>query len=206
MSKIFAREQRSPFAPTPLQSLHHYYGLLRPCAPLRQPPSMRAPTGSRCPSSSDPTTSPVQMPAKGWCGRWERCRRRYRPHRWRPSAGTEPRSRWRNWILASTRTMRTVRTVAPLCFLAWNGSGWWRHGLCGSAPAPRAPARSRAPRRFEAVPVHIVRTAVKEDTAAAFGSASIYALHHLVAVAAIGRLREVQVYVRPFNRAAPWRS
>src|SRR4029077_5737969 len=28
-------EQRSPFAPTPLQSLHHYYGLLRPCAPLR---------------------------------------------------------------------------------------------------------------------------------------------------------------------------
>jgi hypothetical protein len=26
-------EQRSPFAPVPLQNLHHYYGLLRPCAP-----------------------------------------------------------------------------------------------------------------------------------------------------------------------------
>ena len=25
-------EQRSPFAPAPLQDLHHYYGLLRPCA------------------------------------------------------------------------------------------------------------------------------------------------------------------------------
>ena len=28
-------EQRSPFAPAPLQDLPHYYGLLRPCAPLR---------------------------------------------------------------------------------------------------------------------------------------------------------------------------
>src|SRR5205823_14524084 len=28
-------EQRSPFAPTPLQGLRRYYGLLRPCAPLR---------------------------------------------------------------------------------------------------------------------------------------------------------------------------
>ena len=28
-------EQRSPFAPAPLQDLRHYYGLLRPCAPLR---------------------------------------------------------------------------------------------------------------------------------------------------------------------------
>src|SRR3990172_2000058 len=28
-------EQRNPFAPAPLQSLHHYYGLLRPCAPHR---------------------------------------------------------------------------------------------------------------------------------------------------------------------------
>ena len=28
-------EQRSPFAPAPLQSLHHYYGLLRPCAAHR---------------------------------------------------------------------------------------------------------------------------------------------------------------------------
>src|ERR1017187_5394270 len=26
-------EQCSPFAPAPLQDLHHYYGLLRPCAP-----------------------------------------------------------------------------------------------------------------------------------------------------------------------------
>jgi hypothetical protein len=25
-------EQRNPFAPAPLQDLHHYYGLLRPCA------------------------------------------------------------------------------------------------------------------------------------------------------------------------------
>src|SRR5438034_2541698 len=31
-----AREvARSPFAPVPLQDLHHYYGLLRPCAPHR---------------------------------------------------------------------------------------------------------------------------------------------------------------------------
>jgi len=28
-------EQRNPFAPVPLQDLPHYYGLLRPCAPLR---------------------------------------------------------------------------------------------------------------------------------------------------------------------------
>src|SRR5215472_4194830 len=28
-------EQRSPFAPAPLQGLRRYYGLLRPCAPLR---------------------------------------------------------------------------------------------------------------------------------------------------------------------------
>jgi hypothetical protein len=28
-------EQRSPFAPVPLQNLHHYYELLRPCAPHR---------------------------------------------------------------------------------------------------------------------------------------------------------------------------
>lgn len=28
-------EQRNPFAPAPLQDLQHYYGLLRPCAPLR---------------------------------------------------------------------------------------------------------------------------------------------------------------------------
>src|ERR1700731_5416686 len=28
-------EQRSPFAPAPLQDLRRYYGLLRPCAPLR---------------------------------------------------------------------------------------------------------------------------------------------------------------------------
>src|SRR5262245_59429864 len=28
-------KQRSPFAPVPLRDLHHYYGLLRPCAPHR---------------------------------------------------------------------------------------------------------------------------------------------------------------------------
>src|SRR5256714_2550495 len=28
-------EQPSPFAPAPLQGLRRYYGLLRPCAPLR---------------------------------------------------------------------------------------------------------------------------------------------------------------------------
>src|SRR4029077_13815492 len=28
-------EQRSPFAPVPLQDLRHYYALLRPCAPHR---------------------------------------------------------------------------------------------------------------------------------------------------------------------------
>ena len=30
---MVSAEQRSPFAPAPLQGLHHYYGLLRPCAP-----------------------------------------------------------------------------------------------------------------------------------------------------------------------------
>src|SRR6516165_8159848 len=30
-----AAEQRSPFSPAPLQSLHPYYEVLRPCAPLR---------------------------------------------------------------------------------------------------------------------------------------------------------------------------
>ena len=28
-------ERRNPFAPAPLQCLHHYYKLLRPCAPHR---------------------------------------------------------------------------------------------------------------------------------------------------------------------------
>src|SRR5450830_192268 len=32
---VVSAEQRSPFAPAPLQDLHHYYGLLRPCAPHR---------------------------------------------------------------------------------------------------------------------------------------------------------------------------
>jgi hypothetical protein len=30
---LFKAEQYSPFAPAPLQNLHHYYGLFRPCAP-----------------------------------------------------------------------------------------------------------------------------------------------------------------------------
>src|SRR5213078_4445553 len=30
---VASAEQRSPFAPAPLQDLPHYYGLLRPCAP-----------------------------------------------------------------------------------------------------------------------------------------------------------------------------
>jgi hypothetical protein len=38
-----------------------------------------------------------------------------------PSAEALRRSRWWNWILAWTRTMRTVRTVAPRRFLARNG-------------------------------------------------------------------------------------
>ncbi len=32
---VASAEQRSPFGPAPLQSLHPYYKLLRPCAPLR---------------------------------------------------------------------------------------------------------------------------------------------------------------------------
>ena len=32
---VAVAEQRSPFGPAPLQSLHPYYELLRPCAPLR---------------------------------------------------------------------------------------------------------------------------------------------------------------------------
>jgi len=32
---VTSAEQRSPFGPVPLQSLHPYYELLRPCAPLR---------------------------------------------------------------------------------------------------------------------------------------------------------------------------
>ena len=32
---MVSAEQRSPFGPAPLQSLHPYYELLRPCAPLR---------------------------------------------------------------------------------------------------------------------------------------------------------------------------
>src|SRR3977135_2505960 len=32
---VASAEQRSPFAPAPLQDLHHYYGLLRTCAPHR---------------------------------------------------------------------------------------------------------------------------------------------------------------------------
>ena len=56
-------EQRSPFAPAPLQSLHPYYGLLRPCAPhrysgprgwsrLRLLPWHRRTTGSHVPYKS----------------------------------------------------------------------------------------------------------------------------------------------------------
>ena len=51
--------------------------------------------------------------------------RRYRPHRWQPSAGRAPRSHWPDWISAWARTMRTVRTVAPRPVPARNGSGWW---------------------------------------------------------------------------------
>ena len=32
---VASAEQRSPFGPAPVQSLHPYYELLRPCAPLR---------------------------------------------------------------------------------------------------------------------------------------------------------------------------
>jgi len=32
---VASAEQRSPFGPAPLQDLHPYYGLLRPCAPHR---------------------------------------------------------------------------------------------------------------------------------------------------------------------------
>src|ERR1035437_6003995 len=32
---VVSAKQRSPFAPAPLQDFHHYYGLLRPCAPHR---------------------------------------------------------------------------------------------------------------------------------------------------------------------------
>src|SRR6266576_4951571 len=35
VSAHLSAEQRSPFGPAPLQSLHPYYELLRPCAPLR---------------------------------------------------------------------------------------------------------------------------------------------------------------------------
>ena len=34
-TKLKKSDQASPFAPAPLQSLRRYYGLLRPCAPLR---------------------------------------------------------------------------------------------------------------------------------------------------------------------------
>ncbi len=56
---------------------------------------------------------------------WTGAVRRYRPHRWRPSAGRAPRSHWPDWISAWARTMRTVRTVAPRHFLARSGSVRW---------------------------------------------------------------------------------
>jgi hypothetical protein len=66
-------EQRSPLAPAPLQSLRHYYGLLRPCAPLLTfrtkawssfaPPTCRMPLG---PSQASPELIPEEGSPPGF--------------------------------------------------------------------------------------------------------------------------------------------
>src|SRR5215471_13712753 len=49
-------EQRSPFAPAPLQGLRRYYGLLRPCAPSVLSPSRLEPLAA-CPFTSSDVTN-----------------------------------------------------------------------------------------------------------------------------------------------------
>jgi hypothetical protein len=83
--------------------------------------------------------------SRAWCGRLERCHCRYRPHRGPPSARTEPRSRWPDWISAWARTVRTVRTVAPRRFLARR-----RMVRVGARPSRRPLAVSTASRHFRA--------------------------------------------------------
>ena len=83
--------------------------------------------------------------SRAWCGRLERCHCRYRPHRGLPSARTEPRSRWPDWISAWARTVRTVRTVAPRRFLARR-----RMVRVGARPSRRPLAVSTASRHFRA--------------------------------------------------------
>ena len=56
-------EQRSPFAPAPLQSLHHYYELPRPCAPHRySDPRGGLPLGSLPSHRGDRFPRSVQEP------------------------------------------------------------------------------------------------------------------------------------------------
>jgi hypothetical protein len=81
--------------------------------------------------------------------------RRFRPFFLRWPAGqlvSLRSSHWRDWISARTRTVRTMRTIAPPCCLAWHGSGWCsRLRPCGWSPMMRtnrppqsAPAIGRA--------------------------------------------------------------
>ena len=58
-----------------------------------------------------------------------------------PSAEALPPSRWRNWILAWTRTMRTVRTVVPRRILARGGGDGDVDGAVRARPSRPKPGR-----------------------------------------------------------------
>jgi hypothetical protein len=114
-------------------------GLLRPVHGLisqsLSPPGASAiPAFISAPSSRSRFLFPAQIgtadlrphrPKRSWfsfsmgCrGRSEPCPFGYRPHQRLPSAGPVSQTHWPGWILASARTMRTVRTVVFPDFLA----------------------------------------------------------------------------------------
>ena len=74
--------------------------------------------------------------SRSWRGRSERCHCRYRPYRGLPSARTEPRSRWPDWISAWARRLR------PRLF--WRGRQADGRGR-GSALAATVSCKHRLP-------------------------------------------------------------
>ena len=91
-------EQRSPFAPAPLQSLHHYYELPRPCAPHRySDPRGGLPLGSLPSHRGDRFPRSVQEPGSESRRLHAGCRlgRNQDTPQTRPGLTTSPRFRHR---------------------------------------------------------------------------------------------------------------
>src|ERR1700730_14961710 len=95
---MVSAEQRSPFGPAPLRSLHHYYGLLRPCAPHRySDPRGGLPLGSLPSHRGDRFPRSVQEPGSESLRLHAGCRlgRNQDTAQTRPGLTTSPRFRHR---------------------------------------------------------------------------------------------------------------